>query len=98
MSLCFSVICSGNGYGSDADTTYIELFDDGFIDHLFDLVEQTRDHPDEALNYAVIKFIVSRVYTYASVVFFRYVNNECMGYVFITGSGEMLRYLSCVCQ
>ncbi len=34
-------------------------FDDRFIDHLFDLVETTRDNQDEELNYAVIKLIVS---------------------------------------
>ncbi|KAH8080706.1 hypothetical protein BXZ70DRAFT_960074 [Cristinia sonorae] len=37
----------------------LQLFDDQFIDYLFDLVEATRDHPDEAFNYAVIKFIVA---------------------------------------
>jgi hypothetical protein len=35
--------------------------DDAFIDHLFELVETTRDHQDERLNYAVIRLIVSRV-------------------------------------
>ncbi|KAK8846670.1 hypothetical protein IAR55_005757 [Kwoniella newhampshirensis] len=34
-------------------------FDDTFIDHLFDLVETTRDQQDERLNYAVIKLIVA---------------------------------------
>ncbi|WVR04292.1 hypothetical protein IAU60_001292 [Kwoniella sp. DSM 27419] len=34
-------------------------FDDAFIDHLFDLVETTRDNQDERLNYAVIKLIVA---------------------------------------
>ncbi|WWD21978.1 hypothetical protein CI109_106466 [Kwoniella shandongensis] len=34
-------------------------FDDIFIDHLFDLVETTRDQQDERLNYAVIKLIVA---------------------------------------
>lgn len=39
----------------------IELgqFDDAFIDHLFELVETTRDNQDERLNYAVIRLIVS---------------------------------------
>lgn len=40
----------------------LALFDDGFIDHLFEVVEQTRDHPDDDFNYAVIKFIVSAIY------------------------------------
>jgi hypothetical protein len=34
-------------------------FDDQFIDHLFEMVETTRDHQDERLNYAVIRLIVS---------------------------------------
>ncbi|WVQ76727.1 hypothetical protein IAR50_006401 [Cryptococcus sp. DSM 104548] len=33
--------------------------DDQFIDHLFDLVETTRDQQDEHLNYAVIRLIVA---------------------------------------
>jgi hypothetical protein len=33
-------------------------FDDRFIDHLFELVETTRDNQDERLNYAVIRLIV----------------------------------------
>ena len=35
------------------------LFNDGFIDYLFDLVEQTRHMQDESLNYSLIKLIVS---------------------------------------
>jgi len=34
------------------------IFDDSFIDHLFDLVEQTRGMHDETFNYSVIKLIV----------------------------------------
>ncbi|WVO15752.1 hypothetical protein L204_103414 [Cryptococcus depauperatus] len=34
-------------------------FDDQFIDHLFDLVETTRDQQDERLNYAAIKLIAA---------------------------------------
>ncbi|KAI0783275.1 hypothetical protein C8Q75DRAFT_726427 [Abortiporus biennis] len=37
----------------------LKLFDDTFIDHLFDLVEQTREQSDETFNYSVIKFIVA---------------------------------------
>nr|XP_019008840.1 uncharacterized protein I206_06524 [Kwoniella pini CBS 10737]OCF47621.1 hypothetical protein I206_06524 [Kwoniella pini CBS 10737] len=37
----------------------LSQFDDSFIDHLFDLVETTRDMQDERLNYAVIKLIVA---------------------------------------
>jgi hypothetical protein len=37
------------------------IFDDSFIDHLFDLVEQTRGMHDETFNYSVIKLIVSLV-------------------------------------
>ncbi|TFK85914.1 hypothetical protein K466DRAFT_600765 [Polyporus arcularius HHB13444] len=37
----------------------LRLFDDGFIDYLFDLVEQTRDMQDESFNYSVIKLIVA---------------------------------------
>jgi hypothetical protein len=36
-----------------------EIFDDDFIDYLFDLVEQTRYMQDETFNYSVIKLIVS---------------------------------------
>ena len=35
------------------------IFDDEFIDFLFDLVEQTRHMQDETLNYSLIKLIVS---------------------------------------
>lgn len=34
------------------------IFDDQFIDCLFDLVEQTRGMHDETFNYSVIKLIV----------------------------------------
>ena len=34
------------------------IFDDNFIDYLFDLVEQTRHMQDETLNYSLIKLIV----------------------------------------
>jgi hypothetical protein len=37
----------------------LNQFDDAFIDHLFEMVEITRDHQDETLNYSVIKLIVS---------------------------------------
>ncbi|RPD60621.1 hypothetical protein L226DRAFT_545118 [Lentinus tigrinus ALCF2SS1-7] len=37
----------------------LRLFDDSFIDYLFDLVEQTRDMQDETFNYSVIKLIVA---------------------------------------
>lgn len=36
-----------------------EIFDDAFISHLFDLVEQTRNALDETFNYSVIKLLVS---------------------------------------
>ena len=35
------------------------IFDDSFIDYLFDLVEETRYMHDETFNYSVIKLIVS---------------------------------------
>lgn len=37
----------------------LRIFDDAFIDYLFDLVEQTRHMQDETFNYSVIKLIVS---------------------------------------
>jgi hypothetical protein len=37
----------------------LRMFNDDFIDHLFDLVEQTRGMQDETFNYSVIKLIVS---------------------------------------
>jgi hypothetical protein len=40
-------------------STELAQFDDAFIDHLFEMVETTRDHQDERLNYAVIRLIVS---------------------------------------
>lgn len=36
----------------------VEIFDDDFIDYLYDLVEQTKYMQDESFNYSVIKFIV----------------------------------------
>lgn len=44
------------------DATELSIFDDRFIDHLFDMVETTRDQQDERLNYAVIKLIVRGLY------------------------------------
>jgi hypothetical protein len=35
-----------------------EVFNDTFLDKLFDLVEQTRNMQDETFNYSVIKLIV----------------------------------------
>ena len=37
----------------------LEIFDDAFIDYLFDLVEQTRYMHDDTFNYSVIRLIVS---------------------------------------
>ncbi|RDB24096.1 Protein dip1 [Hypsizygus marmoreus] len=37
----------------------LKIFDDAFMDYLFDLVEQTRHMHDETFNYSVIKLIVS---------------------------------------
>ncbi len=37
---------------------FTEVFDDSFLDKLFDLVEQTRSMQDETFNYSVIKLIV----------------------------------------
>ena len=37
---------------------HLGIFDDTFIDYLFDLVEQTRHMQDETLNYSLIKLIV----------------------------------------
>ena len=37
---------------------FTEVFDDSFLDKLFDLVEQTRSMHDETFNYSVIKLIV----------------------------------------
>ncbi|KAG6860797.1 hypothetical protein C0995_007507 [Termitomyces sp. Mi166 len=37
----------------------LRIFDDAFIDYLFDLVEQTRHMHDETFNYSVIKLVVS---------------------------------------
>ncbi|KAJ6562469.1 hypothetical protein B0H19DRAFT_1144657 [Mycena capillaripes] len=37
----------------------LRIFDDAFIDYMFDLVEQTRHMHDDAFNYSVIKLIVA---------------------------------------
>ncbi|KAJ7465188.1 hypothetical protein FB451DRAFT_1488733 [Mycena latifolia] len=37
----------------------LRIFDDAFIDYMFDLVEQTRQMQDETFNYSVIKLIVA---------------------------------------
>ncbi|KAI0061223.1 hypothetical protein BV25DRAFT_1827099 [Artomyces pyxidatus] len=37
----------------------LKVFSDEFIDHLFELVEQTRNMHDETFNYSVIKLIVA---------------------------------------
>ncbi|GJE96647.1 DUF2013 domain-containing protein [Phanerochaete sordida] len=37
----------------------LRVFDDPFIEYLFELVEQTRDQHDETFNYAVIKLITA---------------------------------------
>ena len=42
------------------------IFSDGFIEHLFDLVELTRNVDDESLNYSVIKLIVRSLTSHQS--------------------------------
>jgi len=42
------------------------IFSDGFIKHLFDLVELTRNVDDESLNYSVIKLIVRALASHQS--------------------------------
>ncbi|KAJ3726490.1 hypothetical protein DFJ43DRAFT_1087561 [Lentinula guzmanii] len=37
----------------------LRIFDDAFLDYLFDLVEQTRHMQDDTFNYSVIKLIVA---------------------------------------
>ncbi|KAF7342139.1 DUF2013 domain-containing protein [Mycena venus] len=37
----------------------LRIFDDAFIDYMFDLVEQTKHMQDETFNYSVIKLIVA---------------------------------------
>ncbi|KAF8201029.1 hypothetical protein K438DRAFT_1821245 [Mycena galopus ATCC 62051] len=37
----------------------LRIFDDAFIDYMFDMVEQTKQMHDEAFNYSVIKLIVA---------------------------------------
>jgi hypothetical protein len=43
-------------------STSAEVFDDHFLDKLFDLVEQTRSMHDETFNYSVIKLIVRLIF------------------------------------
>ena len=38
--------------------SFAELFDDYFIETLFEYVEKTRNMPDETLNYSFIKLLV----------------------------------------
>lgn len=40
------------------DMSRLSIFTDAFIDHLFELVELTRDLPEETLNYSLIRLIV----------------------------------------
>lgn len=40
----------------------VGVFNNAFIDSLFDLVEQTREMQDETFNYSVIKLIVSSLF------------------------------------
>lgn len=40
---------------------FSEVFDDNFLDKLFDLIEQTRSMHDETFNYSVIKLIVRAI-------------------------------------
>lgn len=49
----------GSGFADSMVDALAGLFDDNFIDYLFDLVEQTRHMQDECLNYSLIKLIVS---------------------------------------
>ncbi|KAF8909624.1 hypothetical protein CPB84DRAFT_1765012 [Gymnopilus junonius] len=37
----------------------LKIFDDNFLDYLFDLVEQTKDMQDDTFNYSVIKLIIA---------------------------------------
>jgi hypothetical protein len=46
------------------DEQELAQFDDHFIDHLFEMVETTRDQQDERLNYAVIKLIVRSLHLF----------------------------------
>ncbi|KAF8580090.1 hypothetical protein K439DRAFT_1637346 [Ramaria rubella] len=41
------------------DPARLKVFNDAFIDHLFELVEVTRDMQDETVNYCLIKLIVA---------------------------------------
>lgn len=42
-----------------SDPVSLGVFDNSFIEYLFELVEQTRYMHDETFNYSVIKLIVS---------------------------------------
>lgn len=39
-------------------STSQDLFDEDLIDHMFELVEGTRGHVDETLNYSLVKLLV----------------------------------------
>lgn len=39
-------------------STDADLFDEGLVDHMFELVEGTRGHIDETLNYSLVKLLV----------------------------------------
>ncbi|KZT33232.1 hypothetical protein SISSUDRAFT_1066309 [Sistotremastrum suecicum HHB10207 ss-3] len=41
------------------DVNDLRIFDDRFVEHLFDLVERTRDMRDETFNYAAIKLLIA---------------------------------------
>jgi hypothetical protein len=52
------------------------IFDDSFIDHLFDLVEQTRGMHDETFNYSVIKLIVGVAFIQPLIVILTLSNHQ----------------------
>jgi hypothetical protein len=57
----YKICVSSDGHvrlRSQVEHLLVGVFDDLFIEYLFDLVEQTRCHADDSFNYAIIKLIV----------------------------------------
>jgi hypothetical protein len=54
------------------DRARLNVFNDPFIDRLFELVEVTRDMQDETLNYCLIKLIVRIAFLASSFLLTRH--------------------------
>jgi hypothetical protein len=78
--LCFSdFLCSAFNGSFFFFTSGLGMFNDDFIDHLFDLVEQTRGMYDETFNYSVIKLIVRALRLFQFIMLIEHVHWNELG-------------------